>query len=111
MYRIYLKIPFNDNLKKFVLIFKRELQLGIRKFRDLLLKNNIQSISSIRQILLKKFAECLMFNIPAYKYSPLQLSKNDDKQKYDCYVFCLFCLFSYRKCLSIGLQTEFIFFD
>lgn len=53
--------------------------MGIRKFRDLLLKNNIQSISSIRQILLKKFAESLMFSIPVNKYSALKLKEDGQK--------------------------------
>jgi hypothetical protein len=55
--------------------------MGMNKFRDLLLRKNIQSIISIRQILLKKFAECLIYNIPVHKYSPLQITLNDDRNK------------------------------
>lgn len=55
--------------------------MGIRKFRDLLFKKNIQSITSIRQVLLKKYAECLMFNIPNSQYDPLPLTNHNDKNK------------------------------
>jgi hypothetical protein len=51
----------------------------MQKFRDLLLKKHIQSITSIRQILLKKFAECLIFNIPSAQYvSPYKPSLGGD---------------------------------
>lgn len=68
-----------------LLYIKRgELQMGMKKFRELLLKKNIQSITSIRQILLKKFAECLMFNIPSSQYTPLRInqSNNENAQKF-----------------------------
>ena len=61
--------------------FCRELSMGIKKFRDLLLKKDIQSITSIRQILLKKYAECLMFNIPVSQYSPIKLTVSNEKYK------------------------------
>ena len=56
--------------------------MGIRKFRELLLKKNIQSITSIRQILFKKFAECLLFYVPNSKYSQLSGGSEDEKRKY-----------------------------
>ncbi len=57
--------------------------MGMRKFRDLLMKKkHIQSINSIRQILFKKFGECLMFNIPPNQYSVLRSSMNDDLKIY-----------------------------
>jgi hypothetical protein len=46
--------------------------MGIKIFRDLLLKKNIQSITSIRQVLLKKFAECLIFNVAPHQYNILR---------------------------------------
>jgi hypothetical protein len=56
--------------------------MGMRKFRDLLFQKNIQSITSIRQILLKKYAECLMFNIPCSQYDALPFSSHsNDKNK------------------------------
>lgn len=55
--------------------------MGMRIFRELLLKKNIQSITSIRQVLLKKFAECLMFNIAGYQYNVLVEPPTNDKYK------------------------------
>ncbi len=56
--------------------------MGMRKFRDLLFKKNIQSITSIRQVLLKEYAECLMFSIPSSHYDPLPFSsQTNDKNK------------------------------
>lgn len=54
----------------------------MRIFRDLLLKKNIQSITSIRQVLLKKFAECLLFNIPSSQYNILRESNSNSDNKY-----------------------------
>lgn len=65
-----------------LLYIKRgDLQMGMRMFRDLLLKKNIQSITSIRQVLLKKFAECLMFNIAASQYNILREPSINEKYK------------------------------
>lgn len=58
-----------------------DLQMGIRMFRDLLLKKNIQSITSIRQVLLKKFAECLMFNVAGSQYNILREPTTNEKYK------------------------------
>jgi hypothetical protein len=56
--------------------------MAIRKFRDILVRKNIQSITSIRQIMLKKFAECLIFNIHASDYSsPYKPFLSDEKTK------------------------------
>ena len=59
--------------------------MGVKKFRELLLKKNIQSITSIRQILLKKFAECLLFHVPSTKYNQLVITE-DDKRKYIIFI-------------------------
>ncbi len=65
-----------------LLYIKRgDLQMGIRMFRDLLLKKNIQSIQTIRQVLLKKFAECLMFNVAGSQYSIHRDSAVTEKYK------------------------------
>ncbi len=65
-----------------LLYIKRgDLQMGIRMFRDLLLKKNIQSIQTIRQVLLKKFAECLMFNVTCSQYSVHRDQNTTDKYK------------------------------
>lgn len=70
----------------FLLAKYRDLKMGMRKFRDLLFKKNIQSITSIRQVLLKKYAECLMFSIPSSLYDPLPFSShNNDKNKWAHY--------------------------
>ena len=56
--------------------------MGMKKFRDLLIKyKNVQSITSIRQVILGKFAECLLFNIPLEDYSILRLPLQDDRLK------------------------------
>jgi tetratricopeptide (TPR) repeat protein len=59
-----------------VLYVKRgDFETGIKKFRDILVNENIHSIASIKQTLLKKFAECLFFKIPPNKYMKLKGSK------------------------------------
>ena len=65
----------------------RDLQMAIQMYRDLLLKKNIQSITSIRQVLLKKFAECLMFNVASSQYAILRDPTNNDKYKWVLIVY------------------------
>ena len=74
---------YEVSLQKAPLLYikKGDYQMGIKKFRDLLLKKNIQSITSIRQVLLRKFSECLMFNIPLDQYKPLGPVSGDDRLK------------------------------
>jgi hypothetical protein len=74
---------YEVSLQKAPLLYikKGDYQMGIKKFRDLLLKKNIQSITSIRQVLLRKFSECLLFNIPLDQYKPLGSLSSDDRLK------------------------------
>jgi hypothetical protein len=84
LYYILKKGKYKNKIFKFyiILIQNRDLKMGMRKFRDLLFQKNIQSITSIRQILLKKYAECLMFNIPCSQYDALPFSSHsNDKNK------------------------------
>ena len=75
---------FEIALQKAPLLYikRGDLAMGMRKFRELLVKKNIQSITSIRQSLLRKFAECLIFNVSTTQYlSPYRSSLSEEKSK------------------------------
>lgn len=57
------------------------IEIGLNKFRGLLMKHNLQSISHIFPSLLRKFSEFLVNNVCAANYIPLNIQRNKENQK------------------------------
>jgi hypothetical protein len=73
---------FEIALQKTPLLFVSigDINSGLKKFRELLLKRHLQSIASVRQCLFGKFSECLMSSICESNYFGFDgLFKNNEK--------------------------------